>query len=86
MFDGTCTTDGRKTVRIDFDQIELTAGNSVDLIALWLSGAPVSVGIPIGPKVVQVEGTINGVQLTSDVGRGVSNGKYNFVGGAPDIS
>lgn len=86
VFDGTVTTDGRKVVKLDFEQIELTAGASYDLIAQWVAGAEVSIGVPIGTKIVQCTGTINGVSYSSDISRGTSTGRYSFVGGAPDIT
>jgi hypothetical protein len=71
--------------KLDFGTVVPIAGMEIDIDTIIANQETVGIGVVVNGKNQIVTGTISGVTYSGDSKTGECKGKYQFIGGAPQL-
>ena len=76
---------GAVETSFDFDTVVPTQGMEIDIPAIIMSSAAVTIGATINGGLHMVDGRFSEASFSSSTKDGTSTGKFKFIGGAPRL-
>ena len=83
LSDEVIKSKGITTTEISFETVVPVTGLNIDLFAVTIAQAGVSIAIPFNGKTYNVDGTFDESTFKSVVQSGMSTGSFKFTGGTP---